>query len=79
MWKKIDILNLFNETEIDGVSIASMFHYFYHKQYDESKKLKNIKFLEYDNFFEGISIRDLKNILKITRLKLDNETKYRSC
>ena len=26
--EKIDILNLFNETEIDGVSIASMFHYF---------------------------------------------------
>ena len=47
-----------------------MFHYFYHKQYDESKKLKNIKFLEYDNFFEGISIRDLKKYLKNNQIEI---------
>ena len=34
--KKMDILNLLEQTEIDGVSIASMFHYFYHQKYDES-------------------------------------------
>ena len=68
--KKIDILNLFNETEIDGVSIASMFHYFYHKKNDESKKLKNLKFTDYNNFFEGISIRDLKKYLKNNQIEI---------
>ena len=29
--KKMDVLNLLGQTNVDGVSISSMFHYFYHK------------------------------------------------
>lgn len=68
--KKIDILNLLNETEVDGVSIASMFHYFYYKKYNERNKLKNMKLINYHNFFEGISIKDLKKYLKNNQIKI---------
>ena len=68
--KKIDILNLLNETEVDGVSIASMFHYFYYKKYNERNKLKNMKLINYHNFFEGISIKDLKKYLKNNQIEI---------
>ena len=41
--KKMDVLNLLDQTSVDGVSISSMFHYFYHQKYKEYNKLKNVK------------------------------------
>tara|TARA_X000000368_G_scaffold417505_1_gene414093 strand:+ start:724 stop:1554 length:831 start_codon:yes stop_codon:yes gene_type:complete len=68
--KKMDVLNLFEETSIDGVSISSMFHYFYHKKYNGHEKSKILNSTNYNNFFEGISISDLKKYLKDNKIEI---------
>ena len=68
--KKMDVLNLLDQTNVDGVSISSMFHYFYHQKYKEYNKLKNVKSINYNNFFEGISIVDLKKYLKDNKIEI---------
>lgn len=68
--KKMDVLNLLDQTSVDGVSISSMFHYFYHQKYKEYNKLKNVKSINYNNFFEGISIVDLKKYLKDNKIEI---------
>ena len=68
--KKMDVLNLLDQTNVDGVSISSMFHYFYHQKYKEYNKLKNVKSINYNNFFEGISIVDLKKYLKDNKIDI---------
>ena len=68
--KKMDVLNLLDQTSVDGVSISSMFHYFYYKKYKDYNKLKNMKSINYNNFFEGISIVDLKKYLKDNKIEI---------
>tara|TARA_B100001057_G_scaffold428096_1_gene453300 strand:+ start:21962 stop:22792 length:831 start_codon:yes stop_codon:yes gene_type:complete len=68
--KKMDVLNLLDQTNVDGVSISSMFHYFYHQKYKEYNKLKNVKSINYNNFFEGISIVGLKKYLKDNKIEI---------
>lgn len=68
--KKMDVLNLLDQTSVDGVSISSMFHYFYHQKYKDYNKLKNVKSINYNNFFEGISIVDLKKYLKDNKIEI---------
>ncbi len=68
--EKMDVLKLLAETSIDGVSISSMFHYFYHHQYGENNQLKNTNLVNYNNFFKGISIRDLKKYLKDNKVEI---------
>ena len=68
--KKSDVIDLFNETNTDGVSISSMFHYFYHKNYDQSKNPNLMSKMKYSNFFEGISINDLKEYLINNKIEI---------
>lgn len=61
--KKSDVLDLFNQTNIDGVSISSMFHYFYYKDDNQTINSNKTSKINYNNFFQGISINALKKYL----------------
>lgn len=61
--KKDDVLDLFNETNVDGVSISSMFHYFYYENFKKSQKKDTNNSINYSNFFKGDSINNLKKYL----------------
>jgi imidazole glycerol-phosphate synthase subunit HisF len=68
--KKDDVLDLFNETDVDGISISSMFHYFYYKHLNIFQKKDTRNFNNYSNFFEGDSIDNLKKYLIKNKIEI---------
>ena len=68
---KENVLQLFKESDVDAVSIASMFHYYYLKR-DNNSVLKgsNVYLKTFDDSMKtGTSIRDLKNFLNKNGVK----------
>ena len=68
---KENVLQLFKESDVDAVSIASMFHYHYLKR-DNNSVLKgsNVYLKTFDDSMKtGTSIRDLKNFLNKNGVK----------
>ncbi len=69
---KENILEIFQECNVDAISIASLFHYHYIKQ-DKNEELKGsnsfIHFLD-DKNREGMSILELKKYLKTSGVKV---------
>ena len=65
-------MKLFKETNVDGVSIASMFHYKYIKKDNKSNTIGTNYFLK--NFdeknFSGILIKDLKKYLADNKINI---------
>ena len=68
---KENVLRLFKESDVDAVSIASMFHYHYLKR-DNNSFLKgsNVYLKNFDDSMKtGTSIKDLKNFLNENGVK----------
>ncbi len=68
---KENVLKLFKESDVDAVSIASMFHYHYLKR-DNNSFLKgsNVYLKNFDDSMKtGTSIKDLKNFLNENGVK----------
>ena len=68
--KKDDVLDLFNKTDVDGISISSMFHYFYYKNFNKFQKKDTKNSINYSNFFEGDSIENLKKYLIKNKIEI---------
>lgn len=73
--KKEDVLKLFNETDVDAVSISSMFHYNYLERNTQSELKGSNFFLQTfnENNKFGISIIDLKKFLSKKGIKVRYE------
>ena len=69
---KENILEIFQECNVDAISIASLFHYYYVKQ-DKNKELKGsnsyVHFLD-EKEKKGMSILELKKYLKSSGVKI---------
>ena len=67
-----NILEIFQECNVDAISIASLFHYHYVKQ-DKNKELKGsnsyVHFLD-EKEKKGMSILELKKYLKSSGVKV---------
>ena len=63
--QKKNILKLFKESNVDGVSIASIFHYKYMKKSTSGNTIGTNYFLKSfsEDASSGIFIKDLKNYL----------------
>jgi|TARA_B100001094_G_C18095139_1_gene752621 imidazole glycerol-phosphate synthase subunit HisF len=70
--KKEDVLELFNETDVDAVSISSMFHYNYLEKNIDSELSGSNFFLQTfsENDKIGFSILDLKKFLNKEGVKI---------
>jgi len=67
-----NIVNLFNLSDVDGISVASLFHYNYLKKNLDSQLKGNNFFLQTfeDTDKKGTNIKDLKNYLKSKNIKV---------
>ena len=65
-----NIVNLFNLSDVDGISVASLFHYNYLKNLDSQLKGNNFLQTFEDTDKKGTNIKDLKNYLKSKNIKV---------
>ena len=67
-----NIVDLFNLSDVDGISVASLFHYNYLKKNLDSQLKGNNFFLQTfeDTDKKGTNIKDLKNYLKSKNIKV---------